>query len=100
MAGFSFVGLVGNGKPFLLGEKKGMEWEMLMKWSEVIFIPVIGFLFKQIKSVENDVKAVREALREHEIFAANNYATTAAVIRIEDKIDEVKDLLIRMEHKK
>ncbi len=77
-----------------------MEWEVLMKWSEVIFIPVIGFLFKQIKSVENDVQAVREALREHEIFAANNYATTAAVIRIEDKIDELKSMLIRMELKK
>ena len=41
------------------------------------------------------MKSAREEMHLHEIHAAEKYATAASVLRLEAKIDELKDLILK-----
>lgn len=71
-----------------------MEWNNLIKFAEIIFIPLIGFLWKRIEKSENDLKELKRDIHAHEVLAAEKYATVESVLRLEAKIDELKDLII------
>ncbi len=62
---------------------------------EMIILPITGFLWKRIEKVENEIKSAREEMHLHEIHAAEKYATAASVLRLEAKIDELKDLILK-----
>lgn len=65
-----------------------MDWETLIKIVEVVIIPVTAFLIREIQRC-------RTELSEYKVFVAQNYATGAHLTRLEIKIDELKDLLMR-----
>jgi hypothetical protein len=65
-----------------------MDWDVIMKVVEVVIIPITAFLIREIQKAQKD-------LVEFKLHVAQNYATSAHLMRLEVKIDELKDLLMR-----
>lgn len=65
-----------------------MDWDNLFKIVEVVIIPVTAFLIREIQGCRRD-------LAEYKVYVAQNYASGAHLLRLEVKIDELKDLFIR-----
>ena len=65
-----------------------MEWDNLFKIVEVVIIPVTAYLIREIQGCRRD-------LSEYKVYVAQNYASGAHLLRLEVKIDELKDLFIR-----
>lgn len=65
-----------------------MDWDIIMKIVEVVIVPITAFLIREIQRAQKD-------LAEYKVYVAQNYATGSHLIRLEVKIDELKDLLMR-----
>lgn len=72
-----------------------MDWDNLIKLAEIVIVPLVGFLWKRIEKTENDLKELKRDIHGHEVLAAEKYATVESVLRLEAKIDELKDLIIK-----
>lgn len=64
-----------------------MEWADFFKLLEIVFIPVAVFLF-------HEVQACRKDMSDFKVHVAMTYATGTSLVRLESKIDELKDLII------
>lgn len=73
-----------------------MDWDNLIKLAEIVIVPLIGFLWKRIEKSENDLKELKHEMHDHEVRAAEKYATIAYVQRIEVKFDELKNLILSL----
>lgn len=72
-----------------------MDWDTMVKFVEIILIPMIGFLWKRIEKSESEMKDLKREMHEYEVRSAEKYATVESVLRLESKIDELKDLIIK-----
>ena len=65
-----------------------MDWDVIMKIVEVVIVPITAFLIREIQKCRAD-------LAEYKVYVAQNYANGSNLMRLEVKIDELKDLLMR-----
>ena len=65
-----------------------MEWDYLFRFIEIVIVPATAFLIREVQSCRRD-------LGEYKVYVAQNYASGAHLLRMEVKIDELKDLLVR-----
>lgn len=65
-----------------------MEWDYLFRIIEVVIVPMTAFLIREIQSCRRD-------LSEYKVYVAQNYASGSHLVRLEVKIDELKDLFVR-----
>lgn len=65
-----------------------MEWNFLFKLAEAVIIPLTAFLMREIQVCRKD-------LADYKVCVAQTYATEKHLVRLEVKIDELKDLIIR-----
>lgn len=64
-----------------------MDW---LQFLQVICLPAFGYLIYKIGHVEHDVAEFKLKVAED----AKNYATNEAILRMESKIDDLRDLII------
>ena len=69
--------------------KKGckMNFETIMSFIGIIVIPFLGFLYKEANSLKKD-------LADYKKEVAEKYAPREELVRIEDKIDRLTQLVI------
>lgn len=72
-----------------------MDWDTLIKLVEIVILPLIAFLWREIQAVRGDLDGLEREFRDHKVHVAQTYATASALLRLEGKIDELKDLLLR-----
>lgn len=65
-----------------------MDWENVFRIIEVVIIPITAFLIREIQTC-------RQELSDYKVYVAQNYASGAHLLRMEVKIDELKDLFVR-----
>ncbi len=65
-----------------------MEWSGLFRLIEVVIVPVTAFLIREIQNCRKD-------LADYKVYVAQNYASGSHLLRLEVKIDELKDLMLR-----
>ena len=65
-----------------------MEWSGLFRLIEVVIVPVTAFLIREIQNCRKD-------LADYKVYVAQNYASGSPLLRLEVKIDELKDLMLR-----
>lgn len=64
-----------------------MDW---LQFIQIICIPAFGWLFYEVGRIRRDLADFKiEVAKE-----AKNYATNDAIIRVESKIDELRNLII------
>lgn len=71
-----------------------MEWDVFFKIVEAVFIPAAVFLYKEIQSNRREINDQKTELLDFKVCVAQTYATGASLVRLESKIDELKDLII------
>lgn len=71
-----------------------MEWDVFFKIVEAVFIPGAIFLYKEIQSNRREINEQKTELLDFKVCVAQTYATGASLVRLESKIDELKDLII------
>lgn len=64
-----------------------MDW---LQFIQVICLPAFGWLFYKVGNLEYDVAEFKLKVAED----AKNYATNEAILRMESKIDDLRDLII------
>ncbi|CCZ21411.1 unknown [Acetobacter sp. CAG:977] len=65
-----------------------MDWNDIFRLIEVVIIPVTAFLIREIQNCRKD-------LSDYKVYVAQNYASGSHLLRLEVKIDELKDLMLR-----
>lgn len=65
-----------------------MDWSDIFRLIEVVIIPVTAFLIREIQNCRKD-------LADYKVYVAQNYASGSHLLRLEVKIDELKDLMLR-----
>ena len=71
-----------------------MEWDVFFKIVEAVFIPGAIFLYKEIQSNLREINEQKTELLDFKVYVAQTYATGTSLVRLESKIDELKDLII------
>lgn len=64
-----------------------MEWMQVL---QVFLVPAFGYLFYEVSCIRRDLEAFKVEVAKE----AKNYATNAAIERLEGKIDDLRDLII------
>lgn len=64
-----------------------MNFETIMSFIGIIVIPFLGFLYKEANTVKKD-------LADYKKEVAERYAPREELVRIEDKIDRLTQLVI------
>ncbi len=65
-----------------------MNWNDIFRLIEVVIIPITAFLIREIQNCRRD-------LADYKVYVAQNYASGSHLLRLEVKIDELKDLMLR-----
>lgn len=65
-----------------------MDWNDIFRLIEVVIIPVTAFFIREIQNCRKD-------LSDYKVYVAQNYAPGSHLLRLEVKIDELKDLMLR-----
>lgn len=65
-----------------------MDWNDIFRLIEVVIIPVTAFLIREIQNCRKD-------LSDYKVYVAQNYVSGSHLLRLEVKIDELKDLMLR-----
>lgn len=65
-----------------------MDWNDIFRLIEVVIIPVTAFLIREIQNCRKD-------LSDYKVYVAQNCASGSHLLRLEVKIDELKDLMLR-----
>ena len=64
-----------------------MDW---LQFIQIICIPAFGWLFFEVGRIRRDLSEFKvEVARD-----AKNYATNEAIVRVENKIDDLRNLII------
>lgn len=64
-----------------------MDWVQII---QVFCIPAFGYLFYAVGCVRKDLEDFKVEVAKE----AKNYATTESIQRLEEKIDDLRDLII------
>lgn len=71
-----------------------MEWTQII---EIFCVPIVGYLFYQLNALRGEIIALRQELSEFKLKVAEDaksYATNEAILRMENKIDDLRSLII------
>lgn len=71
-----------------------MDW---LQFLEIICVPAFGWLVYDLSCTKRDLAYVKRDLADFKLKVAEeakNYATNEAILRMESKIDDLRDLII------
>lgn len=74
-----------------------MEW---LQFIEIIAIPAFVYVVYKINEINKELLAIQKDLNDFKIECAQKYATTEGVQRIENKIEDIRGMMITFLTKK
>ena len=63
-----------------------MDWDTLIKLVEIVILPLIAFLWREIQAVRGGLDRLEREFRDHKVHVAQTYATASALLRLEGKM--------------
>jgi uncharacterized protein YqgQ len=78
-----------------------MDWVQII---QVFLVPAFGYLIYLYSRISNEISEFEKDMSEFKLKVAEeakNYATNEAILRMENKIDDLRNLIIdRLQNKK
>jgi len=69
-------------------------WSVLEKILVVLVYPLLGFFLKALNARDKKIADVEENLNKFQINVANNYANKKDITNIENKLDNLTNLIL------